>query len=385
MKIAYIGKIQLSDIDLSYLHALQQQADATYIMEVCPRYQQGPAFNLKTVYNRSGVFKALDVYPEMNQFADFIDLDKFYVVNTCGRLWPIKAIWTHFLLLVFLIRNRFDAIHLAWPPNLYEFWVYLLRRRLVLTVHDPFPHSGLDSRIVRLRRAVAFALVPRFVLLNRAQSDAFAAYYHISPQRIFLSSLSIYTYLHTIQPDTSCVPKSKYILFFGKISAYKGLDYLLPAMVEVNRHYPDCQLVVAGSGTYPFDLSPYQGLPYLDIRNRFIPDIELVALIQHSEFVVCPYTDATQSGVIMSAFAFDKPVLATRVGGLPEMLHEGSYGVLIEEKNLEALAAGIQHLWGHPQELELYRSRIHTDYAEGDRTWAEIAKEMIQHIYDPIQ
>ena len=116
---------------------------------------------------------------------------------------------------------------------------------------------------------------------------------------------------------------------------YKGLDYLLPAMQHVHQQCPDCKLIVAGGGTFHFDITPYHTLSYIDVRNRFIPDSELVALIQHAAFMVCPYTDATQSGVIMSAYAFEKPVIATNVGGLPEMVSHQHYGLIIKERDID--------------------------------------------------
>ena len=61
MKIAYLGKIQLSDTDLPYLHEAQQLADITYILEVNPRFLTGPAFNIQEIYPKSGLFKATDI------------------------------------------------------------------------------------------------------------------------------------------------------------------------------------------------------------------------------------------------------------------------------------------------------------------------------------
>ena len=60
MKIAYIGKIQLSDADLSYLNSAQKLSDITYIMEVTPRFMKGPAYNIDKIYPHSGVFKATE-------------------------------------------------------------------------------------------------------------------------------------------------------------------------------------------------------------------------------------------------------------------------------------------------------------------------------------
>ena len=376
MKIAYLGKIQLSDVDLSYLHEAQKLADITYVMEVCPRFLKGPAFNIERIYPKSGVFKATDAYPEFQKYASFIDINKFYVVNTYGRLWQLKSFWTHLLLFIFLIKQRFNVIHLVWPPNIYEFIIYVLRNKTILTVHDPFPHSGLDTFIVRLRRKVAFKLISHFIILNRVQRQNFLSYYSLSGNKVINSRLSCYTYLRTINTSGSNKINGRYILFAGKISPYKGLDYLLPAMKQVHEMCPDCRLIVAGGGKYHFDIGHYQSLDYIDIRNRFIPDSELVALIKNCEFMVCPYTDATQSGVIMSAFAFNKPVIATNVGGLPEMVRHQQYGLIIKEKDVDSIKDSIIMLWKHKDKVKEYSENIKKDYETGELSWLTIAKEI---------
>lgn len=377
MKIAYIGKIQLSDADLSYLNSAQKLSDITYIMEVTPRFMKGPAYNIGKIYPHSGVFKATEAYPEFEKYSPIIDVDKFYVVNTCGKFWQLKAFWTNFLLLLFLIRNKFDVIHLTWPANVYEFIIYMLKRKIILTVHDPFPHTGLDTRIVRLRRKVAFRCVPHFIILNKAQREKFLSFYHLPSSAVIDSRLSCYTYLNMVEQDMTTVPEQKYILFAGKISKYKGVEYLLEAMKKVHDTFPDIKLVVAGGGKYHFDISEYAALPYIDIRNRFIPDEELVALMNKTQFMVCPYTDATQSGVIMSSFTFGTPVIATRVGGLPEMLGNGKYGMLVKEKDTDALYQGICSLLSDEEQLADYRKEIAKDYtSDGYLSWKTIAEEL---------
>lgn len=377
MKIAYIGKIQLSDADLSYLNSAQKLSDITYIMEVTPRFMKGPAYNIGKIYPHSGVFKATEAYPEFEKYSRIIDVDKFYVVNTCGKFWQPKAFWTNFLLLLFLIRNKFDVIHLTWPANVYEFIIYMLKRKIILTVHDPFPHTGLDTRIVRLRRKVAFRCVPHFIILNKAQREKFLSFYHLPSSAVIDSRLSCYTYLNMVEQDMTTVPEQKYILFAGKISKYKGVEYLLEAMKKVHDTFPDIKLVVAGGGKYHFDISEYAALPYIDIRNRFIPDEELVALMNKTQFMVCPYTDATQSGVIMSSFTFGTPVIATRVGGLPEMLGNGKYGMLVKEKDTDALYQGICSLLSDEEQLADYRKEIAKDYtSDGYLSWKTIAEEL---------
>ena len=383
MKVAYLGKIQLSDVDLSYLHHAQQLADITLIIEVTPRYMRGPAIDIKHIYPRSGLFKAVEAYPEFEKYQDFIDISRFYVLNTCGRFWQLKSFWTNLLLLKFLWKNKFDVIHWAWPPNVYEFCTYLLKRKMILTVHDPFPHTAHDSFIVRLRRKMAFRFIQKLILLNKAQRNDFINFYKIPPSRIIDSKLSSYTYLSCVSADESSIPQHPYILFVGRISPYKGLDYLLPSMKRVHEACPDCKLIVAGGGKYHFDITEYLELSYIDIRKRFIPDEEMVALIQHSTFMICPYTDATQSGVVMSAYAFYKPVIATNVGGLPEMVEHQRYGLIVPEKDIDCLADSIISLWQHPEQVAAFSKQIEASYSSGSLSWQQIGEQLneeYQHI-----
>lgn len=378
MKIAYLGKIQLSDVDLSYLNAAEKKCDITYFMEVTPRFTKGPAYNIDKVYPKSGIFKAVDIYPEIANLSGFINTDKFYIVNTSGRLWQIKAFFTNFLLLIFLIKNKFDVIHVTWPLNIYEFILYLLKKKMILTVHDPFPHTGLDTFIVRLRRKFAFTFIRKFIILNKNQRQKFLDYYHLNGKNVIDSRLSRYTYLQTVKPiKDENLENNKYILFFGKISKYKGLDYLLPAMCEIHKSNPGIKLIVAGGGRFDFDISQYKSKDFIEIRNRFIPDNEMVALIKNCLFVVCPYTDATQSGVVMSAFAFNKPVVATNVGGLPEMVTDKKFGLIIKEKNIDAITDAVNQLINNPDEITEYSQNIKNAYEKGSLSWEHEADSLI--------
>ncbi len=377
MKSAYIGKIQLSDVDLSYLHEAQKISDITVFMEVTPRFTKGPAFNIKEIYQHPGVFKAIDIYPELSKFDGFIDLDKFFIINTPGKFWFIKALWTNLLLLIILIKGHYNYVHLAWPPSLYEIPIYFIKRKLILTVHDPFPHSGLNTFIVRLRRKIAFRLIPKFIILNHTQLKSFEQYYNISSKRILDSRLSIYNYLRTVKATTNLRPDSQYILFFGKISSYKGIDFLFQAMKRVYKECPECKLIVAGNGNFPFNIDEYKELHYIELRNRFIPEDELVVLIKNAAFVVCPYTDATQSGVIMSAFAFNIPVIATNVGALPEMVIHDKTGYIVKPKDTTSLSEAIVNLWKDKDLQEKFSRNIEQYYKDGDLSWKQIAEDVI--------
>ena len=106
-------------------------------------------------------------------------------------------------------------------------------------------------------------------------------------------------------------------------------------------------------------------------------------MIKESDAVICPYTDATQSGVVMTAFAFGKPVIATKVGGLPEMLDNGELGILIPPKNAEAIKNTFIEIRNNTTLLDGYSNKIHKTYELGDKSWdntVEILDKAIKSI-----
>ncbi len=127
----------------------------------------------------------------------------------------------------------------------------------------------------------------------------------------------------------------RYVLFFGFIRDYKGLDLLLDAMADHRLEDMKVRLVVAGE--FYGDPKPYHDrIANLDIGNRvalhtdFIPDHEVNRYFCAADIVAQPYKSATQSGVTQIAFHFEKPMLVTNVGGLPEIVPDGEVGFVVE-------------------------------------------------------
>ena len=205
--------------------------------------------------------------------------------------------------------------------------------------------------------------------------------YGISESRIHLSRLSIYTHL---RESASAPPfcKSPYLLFIGSIHSHKGIEYFCEAMEPITHDLPDMHVIIAGKGQFYFDISRYEQNPNYLFINRFITNEELVSLISNSIAVVCPYIDATQSGVIMSAFALNKPVIATRVGALPEMVEDGRYGLLVPPKDSQALERAIRQIIQPGTAQQMSENIVH-DHSAGNHAWHSIASEM-QDIYDII-
>lgn len=130
-------------------------------------------------------------------------------------------------------------------------------------------------------------------------------------------------------------PKKKYILFFGLIRAYKGLDLLLEAFADERIKNIGIRLIIAGEyyeshKRYHDIISRYDLQDSIIQINSFIPDEDVKKYFCASDLIVQPYKSATQSGITQIAYHFDKPMIVTRVGGLPELVPDGKVGYVVE-------------------------------------------------------
>ncbi len=130
-------------------------------------------------------------------------------------------------------------------------------------------------------------------------------------------------------------PEYHYALFFGFIRGYKGLDLLLEAFSDQRLKDLKVKLIVAGE--FYGDPQPYYDqIKRLNLNDRlilktdFIPDNEVNRYFRACDIVAQPYKSATQSGVTQIAFHFEKPMLVTNVGGLPEIVPDGKIGYVVE-------------------------------------------------------
>lgn len=154
---------------------------------------------------------------------------------------------------------------------------------------------------------------------------------------------------------------SDYLLFFGFIRDYKGLDLVLQAMADSRVKELNFKLVVAGE--FYTDAQPYWDMitnlgiaDKLVLRTDFIPDDEVRYYFCAADMVVQPYKHATQSGVTQICYHFDRPMLVTNVGGLPEIVPHGKVGYVVEP-DAKSIADAIVDFYGNHREF-VYRDNI---------------------------
>ncbi len=149
--------------------------------------------------------------------------------------------------------------------------------------------------------------------------------------------------------------KGNVALFFGHVRPFKGLDIALRAWRELRS---EVTLVVAGEAWWKSE-EEYRALAK-DLNNvrfdfRFIPDAEIATYFAAADVVLAPYRIEAQSGVALTAFHFARPVIATNVGGLPEIIEEGRNGMLVPPEDPAALAKAIDAFFARTDREELDR------------------------------
>ena len=170
----------------------------------------------------------------------------------------------------------------------------------------------------------------------------------------------IYDNYGTIVPKTEAIeqlqlpPTNKYLLFFGFIRKYKGLDILLKAMADKRIHDLGIKAIIAGEyydeqQQYLDLIEEYDLHQHIILKDDFIPNDEVRYYFGASDVVVQPYKSATQSGIYQLAFHFEKPMIVTNVGGLPEIVNNGVSGY-VTEVDSAAIADAIVDYYQHEQE-----------------------------------
>ncbi len=376
MKIAYISSPFLADCDLPLLRELRYAGhEVIYFLLVSPSSQQASVINITQLKPKAGIYQSQE-FPELRHLRSYLPASQIRIVNMPkAHDWAPSSLKAIHLLRQYISSRDFDIVHLTTPLRYGAFELYTLRNK-VMTVHDPIPHSSDRNPLNHFHRAVAWARVRNFILLSPSLRERFIRAYHLRGKNIAVTGLSIYDVLHKTVAEPLTLPQ-KYILFAGSINPHKGIDYLCQAMEKVKVEHPDTALVIAGRGHFSFDLTVYTNHLPIHVINRFVTEGELKTLIERAQLVACPYLDATQSGVIMSAFALNTPVVATNSGAIAEEFTNGRHGLLVPPKDSDALATAINQLL-KPGTIEQFSDNIAHDFSEGEHSWAAIAQKTLE-------
>jgi len=372
MKVVYVTSSSFFDADLSYIQELRKLVDLTVLFDLPAFSLKQTAFELDNQPQIAGIY-TFKTIKGLEKHTELWGQNCFIINRPIAKRLSFETLKINKALKKFLKDLQPDVIHFNNIISQYGKSLLKFPTKKIMTIHDPIPHFGENKRNLKLR-ASNMKFVKFFLLLNEFQKNAFIESNCLKQEQVFTTFLSSFNSYRALKQDSDLV-KTQNLLFFGRITPYKGLNILIEAFNLLKIRYPELTLTIAGKGNTPVQLYDIKGI---NVIQRYIPVQELAELINSSSLVVCPYIEGTQSGVIMTSFAFSKPVLATKVGGFHEMIEDGVTGVLIEPNKVEELEKQLEYLLENPQKLnEISENITNVYHNSGSRSWAVSAKRTL--------
>lgn len=278
-----------------------------------------------------------------------------------------------------------------WTPCLTMISRWIKRHpniRLVFLCHNVVPHDGggvLDRRLTYtvLRHGDAYIVhsdQDRYHLLAMLPHARVVKVHH--PTYAELAGQSHPTRANLLRAQLGLPADRPIVLFFGFVRPYKGLEYLLQALPLVLKQVKVHLLVVGEFWSSPAFFTYYAREFAVEdavtFVNRYVPNEELKDYFDLADVVVLPYVSATQSGVVQLAFGFGKPVITTRVGGLPEVVQDGVTGLVVPPQDAPALAQAIITYFNQGIGRELTQN-VQQDASRQNFSWQHLV-ECIEHV-----
>lgn len=269
-----------------------------------------------------------------------------------------------------------DVVHIQSVPP----WVglalpFLRRYPVVITVHDPEIHPGAHGYyILRVANWYMVRRADRLIVHGEFLKGILVRQ-GLAKNKIEVIPHGDYSFFRRWQK--AGVARENAILFFGRITKYKGLEYLFRAAPMLIKQFPDIRIIIAGrNGLGEFEeLAKYRD--NFEIHNEYVSDEKVAELFQRVKVVVLPYIQASQSGVVCIAYAFKVPVVATNVGAIPEVIDDGITGYLIPPKNTGALSRAVTDLLSD-EERRIRMGENAYIKMKRELSWESVAKKTSQ-------
>jgi glycosyltransferase involved in cell wall biosynthesis len=291
-----------------------------------------------------------------------------------------------------IARTRPDAVVLKyWIPFFapgYHGVLRAVRRRrpqarIVTILDNVVPHERypFGRALTRAALGQSHAFVAQSAQVRR---DLDVVLPGVDPARVVTSPHPVYDFSAPGRPRPSRaeararlgLPADAHVaLFFGFIKPYKGVHHLIDALPALEQRFGDAIRVVIVGDVYG-DEREYRdhvartgAAGICDLRTGFVADEEIESYFVAADLVVLPYVSATQSGIVQIAYNYDRPVVTTAVGGLPEVVRPGETGFLVPPEDPPALARAIERFFVE-------------DWAE--RLAAGVRREKVRYSWDAL-
>ena len=274
-----------------------------------------------------------------------------------------------------------DVIHLQLGGSILSLALlpFFKKYPLIVTFHDVKLHTGENSWKANFIRYWVRKYSNQIIVHGEKLKEQMIKEYNLPEDKVHAIPLGA----HEVAPfkiyERGDIKEyGNLVLFFGRIWEYKGLEYLIKAEPMITKEVPDAKIIIAGKGE---DFKKYGEMmankDNFIVYNYHIPYKEGAELFQRCSVVTLPYIDASQSGVVSTAYGFKKPVVVTNVGSIPEIVDDGVTGFIVPPRNPEALAEVIVKLL---KDDKLRKQMGENGYKKlkTDMSWDKIAEKTIE-------
>lgn len=348
-------------------------------------YSSGQDFN-GTVLKFSESFSQFGffTYSEVKKYLSHLHiLDEYF--SCCKSVhfafFPKKFSFVYFKtlysLFYFKFSNKIKILHLDdFSGVILPFYIFSFSKKTILNIHDPVPHTGEYAPTRERLKSFLIKFSSHIITFSRYSYGQMNQKYHVEHKSSSLCLLpyKFYSKIYEYKKfEIGIKDDDLVILFFGRLSKYKGLSFLVDAYRNIKRHNQRIRLLIAGKSenhnyVESLQISEQDNIILL---NRFITIDEMCSLFSQSSLLVCPYIEASQSGVLMTASAFGIPVLASNVGSFSEYIPLLSNSSIYENSQSGALEDNILRILNNP----IIDKRTNFDFEEYDKKLYSLYKK----------
>jgi len=336
MVVVYYTSTNFLDVILETIQSLKNAVSLHVVIEITPASKNSTIVNVDDLSGLGPIETGERVLGKEKwaRFQPYFEgvASVQFVVHQHKKAISFSSLRTAFTLGRYLKKFKVDVLHFdTVSTRAIGLVPFLLGKKVFISLHDPAPHSGEETWKDNIPNYVFFPMAKGFFFYSGFAKSQFREHYNRIKKPVYQVKLQPYTFISQFLGKEK--QPGRTILFFGRLSYYKGIDLLIEAIPLVLAKFPHEQFVIAGSPSYGYDIDEATIEKYQDnvtLLKGFLTTQALVKQIEASKFIVCPYRDATQSGVLMTAFAAGKMVVATNVGSFSEYIDEGHNGLMAE-------------------------------------------------------
>ncbi|MFC1731939.1 glycosyltransferase family 4 protein [candidate division KSB1 bacterium] len=341
-------------------------------------------------------FIGSDLFPEdkINSTINFLNLrgDQSEDVSVYKKF--IRVIKYYRKLFIYGIKYKPDVIHIQWlrffviDGMLFPILFKMFGHKVFYTAHDVLPHDK-DNFILRITFKLIYKISNAIVVHTEFIKSRIVKEFNIKPDKILVVKHGVYQIKENKNIDQSIArnklkinSKDLIILFFGRITKYKGLNLLLEAYKQLKKEYP-VKLIIAGkpSDSYKKELSnlieKYQDGTIL-FNIGFIEEDDMEILFKSADVTVLPYFEASQSGVLFMSYAFGIPVIGPDIGNFPNDIIDGKTGFVFNTGSIESIKEAIIRFHSHWHESNKNAREYIKEYAKKTYSWDNAGRELVQ-------